>query len=214
MSRRRTGLIRRPRRSTPASLLALAVLAVCVLAAVSVIQQLVEQPPVIPLAALDNFGKGLHTNDTVMIAAGAAAAALGLILVTSALLPGRPNTLPLGGVTPATAGDDVTNGGTTDPSADGRPVAGWHQDAAAGVSRSGLRVALRTTAADADAVDSARVQVRRRRVKASIRTETRDTDAVRATVTSALGRRLERAGLADDLKLQIKVKRRRRRSAA
>lgn len=206
MSRGTTGLIRRPRRSTPAALLALAVLAVCVLAAVSVIQVLLGRSPLIPLAGLDAFGRGLRTDGAVMVAAGSAAAALGLILLAAALLPGKPNTLPLAALTSATA-DSGRGTGDGTPVAGPIPTGGWQPNAAAGVARSGLRVALRATAADVDAVDAARVQIRRRRVTARIKTETSDTDTVHATVAAALGRRLERAGLASELTLQVKVKR-------
>lgn len=186
-------MIRYPRRVIPASLVAVVILAICVGTAVSVIQSLTGHPPLIPFGTLASFGRKLRLDGAVMISAGAVSAALGLILLACALLPGQPDTLPL------TAGEG--------PAADDTGGDDWQVPAAAGVSRSGLRTALRVTVTGTDGVTSARLRVRRRRVKTRIRTELQDTGAVRASVQAALDHRLGQTGLARPPKLRISVKR-------
>ena len=88
-------MIRRPRRSLPAALLALVLLAAAVLVALSCIQLLLHQNPLIPFDALAEYAANLRWNDPVSIAAGVVAAVLGLILLAAALLPGKPTVLPL-----------------------------------------------------------------------------------------------------------------------
>lgn len=183
-------MIRRPRRVIPASLAALVILAVCVVAAVSIIQELAGGAPLVPLGTLDVRARAQHLDGTVMASAGALAAGLGLILIGCALIPGRPDTLALAPV-PSEA-------------ADGQLPGAAHPGA--GVSRPGLRTALGAVIADVDGVASARVRVRSRRVAARVRTELTDTAAVRAAVRDALGHRLSQVGLARQPEIRVSVR--------
>lgn len=177
-------MIRRPRRVIPATLVALVILAACVLVAVSVIQSLAGHAPLISLGALARHVRTLRLDGTIMTSAGAVAAALGLILLGCAVIPGRSGTLALGGPGPV-----------------------------AGVSRAGLRAALTVTAADVDGVTSVRVRVRDRRVTARVRTELTATTELHAAVTAALERRISQAGLARQPQLRASVRFRRRTAA-
>ena len=171
-------MIRRPRRSLPATLLALVLLTAAVLVALSCIQLLRHQSPLIPFAALAAFGASLHWNDPITLLAGAVAAALGLLLLTAALLPGKPTVLPL---------------------------AGRADQTSAGVSRHSLRRDLTTTAAGVDGVSFATVRVRRARIIATVRSDAADTAGVPKQVRSRLDQRLTDIALARRPRLRIRV---------
>jgi hypothetical protein len=174
-------MTRRSRRTIPAVLVALVILAICVLAAVSIIQELAGRPPVIPYGAIARHARTWRLDGTVMLGAGAAAAVAGLLLLGCAVIPGRAGTLALAAI-PARPGDktgDEGSGGGTD----------------AGVSRTGLCAALRAAIADVDGVTSAKVRIRRRRIAATVRTELADSTELRAAVADTLGRRLSQTEL-------------------
>jgi hypothetical protein len=170
-------MIRRPRRSLPVILLALVLLAAAVLVAISCIQLLLHQNPLIPFGALAAFGASLRWNAPITIVVGVVAAALGLILLAAGLLPGKPTVLPL------------SNNGRT----------------SAGVSRRSLRRDLTTAAASADGVRSAAVRVRRGRVVATVRTPAADTAGVAEQVRTLLDERLTAIALARRPRLRIRV---------
>jgi hypothetical protein len=172
-------MIRRPRRSLPATLLALVLLAAAVLVAISCIQLLRHQAPLIPFAAIAAFGAGLRWNSPITLLAGAVAAVLGLLLLAAAVLPGRPTVLPLAGR------DDHTS---------------------AGVSRRSLRRDLSSAAAGADGVSSAAVRVRRARIVATVRTPAADASDVAEQVRSRLDERLTDISLARRPRLRIRVR--------
>lgn len=186
-------MTRRPRRVIPATLLALAVLAACVLVAVCVIQDLAGQAPVIAFAAIGRRASALRLDGTVMTGAGGAAAGLGLLLLCCALLPGRAETLPL-----AAAGE---HGGREAPPA---------TLPAAGVSRAGLRTAIAAALADVDGITRVRVRVGARRVTVRGRTELDGAETVRADARQQTEWQLGRAGLARQPAVRVVVLARRR----
>jgi hypothetical protein len=175
---------RHPRRVVPACLLALVVLALCTVTAISVIQERSHRAPLVPLHTLARQVRGLHVDDIGVVGAGIVAAVLGLILLACALAPGRAETLAL-----ASGGEPASGSGA--------PVAG--------ISRSGLRTALAATLADVDGVDAVQIRVRARRVTARVRTELTTTDNVRETVRAVAGDRLSRTGLARTPDLRVRV---------
>lgn len=178
-------MIRRPRRIVPASLLALGVLGLCTVTAISIIQELARRALLLPLPAFARHLRVLYTDDIGVVGAGLVAALLGLVLLGCALLPGRAETLALA------AGD------RPDPESGTPPVAG--------VTRSGLRTALAATLADVDGVDAVQIQVRARRVTARVRTELTTTDTVRETVRQVAADRLSRTDLAQTPDLRVRV---------
>lgn len=175
-------MIRRPRRSLPATLLALVLLAAAVLVALSCIQLLRHQAPLIPFAALAAFGASLRWNAPITLLAGAVAAALGLLLLAAALLPGKPTVLPLAGR------DDHTS---------------------AGVSRRSLGRDLTTTAAGVEGISFATIRVRRARIVATVRSDAADTSGVSEQVRSRLDQRLTDIALDRRPRLRIRVSSRR-----
>lgn len=181
-------MTRHPRRVIPACLLALAVLALCTVTAISVIQERSHGTPLVPLHTLARHVRGLYLDDIGVVGAGIVAALLGLVLLSCALLPGRAETLALA------AGD----GAGTEPGMTAAP-------AVAGITRSGLRTALAATLADVDGVDAVQIRVRARRVTARVRTELTTTDAVRETVRQVAGDRLSRTDLARTPDLRVRV---------
>lgn len=181
-------MTRHPRRVVPACLLALAVLALCTVTAVSVIQERSHRAPLVPLHTLARQVRGLHLDDIGVVSAGIVAVVLGLILLACALLPGRAETLALA------AGAGPGPGSGPEPTL---PVAG--------ISRSGLRTALAATLADVDGVDAVQIRIRARRVTARVRTELTTTDSVRETVRAVADDRLSRTGLARTPNLRVRV---------
>jgi hypothetical protein len=196
----------------PASLLALVILAVCVIAAVSVIQSLTGHPPLVSLATLDRHLRTLHLDGTVMVTLGFVAAGLGLVLLGCAVIPGRAKTLALAGADTSTGAAAETSGRTaaeTSGDATAEPTAGaaaGHGEAVAGVSRSGLRTALAATVADVDGVTATRVRVSARRVTLRVRTELTSTGALREAVSQVAEQRLTQAGLARPPAVRIGVR--------
>jgi hypothetical protein len=169
---------RRPRRTVPATLVALVVLAAAVLVAVSCIQLLAGQTPWLPFTAMAEFGAGLAWNQPVMLAIAAAVALLGLVLLLAALKPGTPTVLPLA-------------------SAENQPDTG--------ATRSSLTNVLTTTAAGVDGVDKAKVRLGGRTVIARVHTPLRDPGELADHVRAAITDRLDDIGLARRPRIRVRV---------
>ncbi|MCX4513682.1 DUF6286 domain-containing protein [Streptomyces sp. NBC_01619] len=152
---------RRPRRTIPATLTALVLLAACVLTAIVAIQSIIGRRPLVSYRSVTDALNGLHWNDTAVLAAGAAAVLLGFVLLLAAFLPGKPTVLPLTG------------------------------DVDAGVTRRSLRRALQNTAASVDGVSRAKLKLGRRTITARIRTDRTNTAGLTRAVRGALDQRLD-----------------------
>lgn len=204
-------MTRRPRRTLPATLVALVVLAACVLVAVSSIQVLAGRRPLVPLAALARYGEHLHWNATAVIAVGAAAAGAGLVLLTAGLWPGKPTVLPLAPTDPPgdseLAGVGEALGG--EAADGGEPCVTWCP-ADAGVTRRGLSAALRTTLADTAEVSKPTVRIRRRRISGKAQTESHDTTTVHGRAAAELDRAVATVRLHHPPRLRLHVSRARR----
>ncbi|WP_378739903.1 DUF6286 domain-containing protein [Nocardia brasiliensis] len=159
-------MIRRPRRVIPAIVVAVLVLAVCVAVAVSLIQRLVGAREYLSYDTVATNLHGLTWHDMPVLVAGVAAAVLGFVLLALALWPGRAAVLPL-------AADDGMS---------------------AGVTRGGLRSALRSTAGTVDGVSAARIKVRRKAVKVSARTDRAGSDGLPEAICETLTRRVQEIG--------------------
>jgi hypothetical protein len=156
-------VIRRSRRALPAGLVALALLAACVLVGVSCGQALTGHRPWLPFAGVARVAAGLTASSPVVLAAAVVLGVLGLALLFAALTPGAVTVLPL-------------QPGPT--------------QLASGVTRASLSTALMVAAGDVDGVDRARVHVRGRRVHATVRTPLRAPGALREDVRTAIDARL------------------------
>ncbi|WP_351224480.1 DUF6286 domain-containing protein [Streptomyces sp. NPDC002133] len=152
---------RRPRRTIPATLTALVLLAACVLVAIVAIQLAIGRTPIISYRSVTGTLHSIHWNDTAPLIAGGTCALLGLLLLLAALLPGRPTVLPLTG------------------------------DMDAGVTRRSLRHALQNTAATVDGVTRAKLKLGRRTIVARIRTDRTNTAGLTDAVRGALDQRLD-----------------------
>jgi hypothetical protein len=187
-------MIRRPRRSIPATVVALVILAGCVLVAVSCIQQLTGHLSVVSWAQLADYGRRLHWHDAQVLTVGGIAACLGVALLACAVLPGTPTVLPLAAdhdtTDPATTGNDRAAGGSVD----------------AGVTRRSLRQALRHAAAAADGVTGASVRANNRTVVSTVRSPRPNRTEVGDLVGQQLQRRLDLVALARRPRLRVHVR--------
>ncbi|HEX4247706.1 MAG TPA: DUF6286 domain-containing protein [Pseudonocardia sp.] len=169
-------MIRRHRRVLPASLVALAGLAIAGLTATSCVQLLLHRPPVLPFAAVARLGASLTWAHPLVMAAGAVLAGLGVVLLAAAALPGSPTVLPL------QPGRDIDTGAT----------------------RASLVHTLCGTAADVDGVDRARLRIGRK-IRATVRTPLRDAADLAGQVEAALDRRLDDIALAHRPPVRVRV---------
>jgi hypothetical protein len=178
-------VIRRPRRSTPATIVALVLLAVCVLVVLCCVQALLGHTPLISLSQLLAVSSGLRWNSAATIAVAIVLAVLGLVLLLAAIRPGKPTVVPLVRVTDA----------------DGAPGAD------AGVRRNSLATDLTSTAAAVPGVATAVVNARRSRVTVTITVAAADPTTVPDTVRGRLEYRLIEVGPAPRPKVRVKARR-------
>ncbi|MEU7477811.1 DUF6286 domain-containing protein [Lentzea sp. NPDC042327] len=88
-------MTRRSRRSLPAVLVALVLLAACVLVAVCAVQLALGEPPLVSYPAVAEYLNGTRWDAREVLVAAAVAAVAGLLLVLAAVVPGRSRTAPL-----------------------------------------------------------------------------------------------------------------------
>lgn len=176
-------MIRRPRRSTPATVVALVLLAVCVLTVISVIRSLLGQAPPISLSGLLGATSGQTWNGAVTVTVAIVVAVVGLILLLAAIRPGKPTVLPL-----------VSHIG-------GRPATD------AGVRRHSLATDLSTAAGGVPGVSRARVSARRRTVTAQVTVAAADPVAVPGQVRERLESRLGEIGPSPCPRVRVRTRR-------
>jgi Family of unknown function (DUF6286) len=176
-------VIRRPRRVVPASIVALVVLAVMVLLVWSCVQVLLGRQPVLPFAELGEQGAGLTWNAVPVLVTGGALAALGLVLLVCAWLPGTPNVLPLAAV-------DGDTGRTR-----------------TGATRRGIRQAVAMAAGRVDGVSTATAQVTPGRIRTTVRTSLNDAGALPGQVRAAVDGQLSTIALRRAPKVSVRVNR-------
>jgi hypothetical protein len=173
---------RRPRRSVPAVVTAVVLLAACVLVAVVAIQLILGERPWVSLDAVATDLHDLRWTDVLPAVAGGVVALLGLVLVLAAILPGATTVLPLGGSFDA------------------------------GAARGGYRSTLRAAAAGVDGVSGAAVKLGTRRVKVRVVTERTRPDGLADAVREAVGHRLDQVGPATRPAVSVRVRAPRRKS--
>jgi hypothetical protein len=151
---------RRPRRSTPATLTALVLLAACVFAAAVAIQLIFGQTPWVDYRTIARALHDTHWNDLGPALAGGAAALCGLVMLLSGMLPGKPTILPLRG------------------------------DPDSGASRRSYRSTLRSTASTVDGVAGVKLKLRNRKVTVTVSTGRTTTDGLADAVGDAVTARI------------------------
>ncbi|WP_433802180.1 DUF6286 domain-containing protein [Actinomycetospora sp. CA-084318] len=186
-------MTRRPRRTAPALLVSLVLLALGALAATSAIQTLLGRTPVVSLDAVPSALSGVAWESPAVLIVAGVAALVGLVLLLAAILPGSSHVLPVG-TAPATAGGT----GEWGPwSGGGVETAGWH--------RNDLALRLRRRAATVEGITGATAKVRRRSVKVVARTHRATTDDLRQAVETALSSDLDTLGLTARPRLRVSV---------
>jgi hypothetical protein len=169
---------RRPRRSTPAVLTALVLLAACALVAVVAIQMIIGESPLVDYRSVATTLHGMHWDDAGVVLAGGVLALVGLLMLLAAILPGAPTVLPLSG----------------DPTG---------MDS--GATRRSLRSTLRAAVSTVDGVKVAKVRLGRRKVAAVVRTNRTNTTGLDDAVRAAVDHRLDQINLVNRPSLAVKV---------
>lgn len=171
---------RLPRRTIPAAVTALVLLGACVLTTISVIQLLADQRPLISYAAIAEWA---HTTrwDSLAVAAGAALVMLiGLILLITAVLPGRPTVIPL---------QDKDTEAVLDT----------------GASRRSLRGTLHAAANAVDGVTATTLRLRGKTVTAVVRTHRTTREGLGEAVRAAISHRLDQISPATRPAVRVRV---------
>ncbi len=171
-------MIRRPRRTVPATIVGLILLAGSLGVAVSCIQLISGRPPLIPFATLGELGRDTTWNDPAVLIGGAALVVAGLVLLACALLPGTPLVLALASDT---------------------------EDVDAGVTRHSLARDLAARVGRADGITHARVKIGSRVIKVAARTPLRDHAGLDERVRDVITERLDDIDLAQRLRLRITI---------
>lgn len=171
---------RLPRRTIPAAVTALVLLSVCVLTAISVIQLLADQRPLISYAAIADLAHTTHWDSLAVAAAAGFVMLIGLILLVTALLPGRPTVIPL---------QATDTGAVID----------------AGASRRSLRSTLRAAANAVDGVTATTLTLHRKTVTAAVRTHRTTPEGLAEAVRAAISHRLDQIAPATRPVVRVRV---------
>lgn len=170
-------MIRRPRRSVAAALTALVLFAGCALVAIVGVQMLAGQRQLIRYRSVADALHRAHWNGLGVGIAGGVAAALGLILLLAAIVPGKATVLPV-------RGEGIDSG----------------------ASRRSLRSTLRAAVGSVDGVTTAKLRLRRRKITAKVWTDCPVTVDLTGAVTSAIDHRLDQIAPAVRPTLRLRVK--------
>jgi hypothetical protein len=171
-------MIRRPRRTVPATIVGLTLLVAAVVVAISCIQLIAGSSPLVAFSTLAELGRDMTWKDPRVLAAGGILSSIGLVLLACGLFPGRPQVLALA------PGDDHTT---------------------AGISRRSLAGDLTTHARRADGITGARVRVGTRTVTVNARTPLRDRSGLPERVRELVTERLDDINLARPARLRVTV---------
>lgn len=183
---------RRSRRTIPAAVTALILLGVCVLTAISAIQLLAGQRPLISYAALADLAHTTRWDSLAVAAVAGLVMLIGLILLLTAILPGRPTVIPLRANDSGAASDTGTALDT-----------GTAIDA--GASRRSLRSTLRAAADAVDGVTATTLTLRRRTVTAAVRTHRTTPEGLAEAVRAAISHRLDQVSPATRPAVRVRV---------
>ena len=171
-------MIRRPRRTVPATIVGLMLLVAAVVVSVSCIQLIAGSPPLVPFSTLGELGRETTWNDPRILGAAGILSLAGLVLLACGLLPGHPQVLPLA------QGDDHTT---------------------AGITRRSLAGDLTSRARSADGITDARVRVGARTVTVNARTPLRDRSGLPERIRELVAERLDDINLARPARLRVTV---------
>lgn len=188
-------MTRRARRTLPALIVALLLVAAGVVVTLSAVQMLLGRTPLLAPQTVIGALSGVTWGSSVTLAVAGVAAVLGLALLGAAVVPGRTHVLPLT-VAGAPAPPGAGTPSTPEPGV-GLASAGWH--------RSDLAVRVRRRAEAVEGVSSARVNVRRGRVRVRARTHRTAVAPLGEVLTERLGTDLDALGLVLRPRLRVTV---------
>ena len=171
-------MIRRPRRSVAASVVALLVLVTCAAVVTSCVQILLGQAPFVPFSELARLGAGLTGAGVEVLVACAVLALAGLVLLVVALRPGNPTVVPL------------TDAGT---------------GVETGLARRGLDRALAGAATSIDGITRAGVRTRGRRSTVTAHAAFGDPAEQRTAVHDAVTARLDGLHTARPHRVRVRI---------
>ncbi|WP_103342322.1 DUF6286 domain-containing protein [Amycolatopsis sp. CA-126428] len=166
---------RRPRRSVPATLTALVLLAGCVVVAAIAVQLILGQAPWADYHAIAAALHGTHWNQLAPALAGGAAAVFGSLMLLCGILPGKRTILPLAG------------------------------DLESGVSRRSYRSTLRAAASDVDGITGVKLKLKHRKVTVKVFTRRTGTTGLADAVREAISRRVDQIEPATRPAVKVKV---------
>ncbi|ALE86112.1 DUF6286 domain-containing protein [Pseudonocardia sp. HH130629-09] len=173
-------MIRRPRKSLAAGIVALVLLALCVVVAVAVVQLLLGQQPILDFGLLGSTVAGYTGADVPVLVASGVVALVGLVLVVVALRPGTPTVFPLAS-------------------------AGGAEKLDSGITRRSLNRSLADAATDVDGITKASVKNTGRRAAVTAHAAFGDPRDLRDRVRSAVAQRLDAVGPARSPKITVSV---------
>ncbi|MET0133807.1 MAG: DUF6286 domain-containing protein [Kibdelosporangium sp.] len=173
-------MMRRPRRTIAAVVTAVILLGVCVLTAISVIQLLVGEPPLVSYAAIADLAHTTQWDNLVVVATAGVVMLTGLVLLLSATLPGQPTVIPLSATETGEAMD-------------------------AGASRRSLGSTLRAASNAVDGVTATTLTLRRKTIIATVRTQRTTTEGLAAAVSAAISHRLDQISPATRPAVRVRV---------
>ncbi|GAA1672202.1 hypothetical protein GCM10009765_21980 [Fodinicola feengrottensis] len=140
------------------------------------VQMILGQTPWINYLVAARSLHEIHWNDLIPAVAGAVIAGVGVVLLLTALLPGKPTVLPLAGDLPS------------------------------GATRHSLRSTLRAAGSTVDGVNGLALNLRGRKISATVRTDRTNTSGLADAVRAALQNRLDQIDPARTPKIRIRVR--------
>lgn len=192
-------MIRRPRRTVPAVIVALVLLAGAVLVVWSCVQVLTGQAPVIPFTALATAAAALTWADLPVLIGGGILAVIGIALLIVAAAPGRPTVLALAD-RPDRTRDEATSRDDMDRAVH---LSGTAAQPDAGATRRSVARAISTAAAGVPGVDHATARLAARSVIATVHTPLRGSTELTGQVSDAITAALDDIGLTRPLRVRV-----------
>lgn len=183
MSTSSPGLRRRPSRTVPASIVAVLLLAIGVLAVIAAVARLTNGSWASQVTAPASAVAGLTWGSAAVIAAAAVVAVLGLVLIVAALKPGARKAASV-------------QAGSAGAAADREYVISTRAIAKLAVAR----------ADGVDGVDKVSASASDRRVHVAVTTSSQQRDAIRTQVAQAVSETLAAAGITPRPRVSVAVR--------
>ena len=159
-------MIRRPRRAVAAVVVALVLIAVCVIVAVSTVQKLSGTTELVSSRSVADLLHDTTWGSGVVLGVGIGVLLIGVLLLAVALVPGRAVVVPL----------------ESEPGVE------------SGITRRSLRATVRDATDSVIGLESSRVRLGRKKIRITARTH-RPESEIAGTVRATVGERLDRVAV-------------------